>query len=115
MLVDFKSYCFSSAESRSTKQGTEHLLVPFRRREYPGDYVAGEVGRVLLALIHHWHVDKFVVPFARKELLAFLVDRRSHDGLDDLRVGVDRLGRKASLDHHFHQDLESGLSCQTFH
>jgi hypothetical protein len=33
---------------------------------------------------HHWHVNELMVPLARKKLLSFLVNRGSHDRLDDL-------------------------------
>jgi transposase len=91
LLESVKLNCFASAEPRSTQQGTEHLFVPLVWVRI-GDGFAREVRRVLLALVDHRHVEKIVVPFARKELLAFLVHGRSHDRLRDMRVSVQLLG-----------------------
>ena len=59
-------------------------LYPLEEARIPAMTSLVKCGRVLFALIHHWHVDEFVVPFARKELLTFLVNGGSHDRLDDL-------------------------------
>jgi hypothetical protein len=107
MLVDLKPDRFPNAESRSTQQGTEHLSVPFGMGENPRDDFAGEVRRVLFAPVHHRHVDEVVIPFAREELFAFLVDSRSHDRLDDLRVGDFQVPVEPFISNTIHSAGES--------